>query len=139
MILGTGIDIIEVARVSNAVERFGDRFLGRILVPAEIAYCRRHARPAPHIAARFAAKEAISKAFGTGIGANLGWHDMELRHHPSGEPYVVLHGKGADLFAAGGARRIHISLSHTEFYAAAVAVLDGNDAVTQEASSQRPS
>jgi holo-[acyl-carrier protein] synthase len=69
MILGTGIDIIEVSRVAEVIERFGERFLNRILLGGEIGYCRQHARPAPHFAARFAAKEAISKAFGTGIGA----------------------------------------------------------------------
>ena len=87
MILGTGIDIIEVGRVMGLVERFGDRFLDRILLPAEIAYCRTHARPGPHIAARFAAKEAVSKAFGTGIGRFLGWHDIEIARHDSGEPF----------------------------------------------------
>ena len=125
MILGTGIDIIEVARVVGAVERFGDRFLARVLLPDEIAYCRSHARPGPHVAARFAAKEAISKAFGTGIGSHLGWQDMEIRRRESGEPYVVLHGKGADLMKARGAVHVHISLSHTEHSAAAVAILEG--------------
>jgi len=128
MILGTGIDIIEVARVVNAVERFGDRFLGRVLLPAEIAYCRSHARPGPHVAARFAAKEAISKAFGTGIGSHLGWQDMEIRRRDTGEPYVVLHGKGLELLKARGAARVHVSLSHTEHSAAAVAILEGSGA-----------
>ncbi len=125
MILGTGIDIIEVERVAGSVERFGDRFLNRILVAGEIAYCRSHKTPGPHIAARFAAKEAVSKAFGTGIGGSLSWHDVEIRRHESGEPYVQLHGKGLDLLASRGARRVHVSLSHTATYAAAVAVLEG--------------
>ena len=125
MILGTGIDIVEVQRVAGAVERFGDRFLARLLVEEEIAYCRSHKIPAPHIAARFAAKEAVSKAFGTGIGAFLGWHDIEVRRHPSGEPFVQLHGKGLDLLASRGGRRVHVSLSHTATYAAAMAVLEG--------------
>lgn len=125
MILGTGIDIIEVARVAGSVERFGDRFLARILVPDEIAYCRSHKNPGPHIAARFAAKEAISKAFGTGIGGALGWQDMEIRRHDSGEPYVQFHGKALDLLASRGGRKVHISLSHTLTYAVAMAVLEG--------------
>ncbi|MBL9128680.1 MAG: holo-ACP synthase [Verrucomicrobiales bacterium] len=125
MILGTGIDIVEVERVAGSVERFGERFLGRILVPDEIAYCRQHKIPGPHVAARFAAKEAVSKAFGTGIGASLGWHDIEIRRHPSGEPYVQLHGKGLDLLAARGGRRLFVSLTHTAAYAAAVAILEG--------------
>lgn len=124
MILGTGIDIIEVARVQGSVERFGDRFVKRVLLPDEIAYCQQHRVPGPFIAARFAAKEAISKAFGTGIGAQLGWQDMEIRRKESGEPFVVLHGNGQKLFASRGARQLHISLSHTANYAAAVAVLE---------------
>ena len=83
-----------------------------------------HRRPAPFLAARFAAKEAISKAFGTGIGAQLGWQDMEIRRKESGEPFVMLHGRGQDLLAVRGARKLHISLSHTENYAAATAILE---------------
>jgi holo-[acyl-carrier protein] synthase len=125
MILGTGIDIIEVARVQGSLERFGDRFLNRLLLPDEIAYCQDKRVPGPFVAVRFAAKEAISKAFGTGIGAQLGWHDMEVRRKESGEPYVVLHGGGTKLFAERGAKQLLISLSHTANYAAAVAVLEG--------------
>ena len=125
MILGIGIDIIEVARVQGSVERFGDRFLKRVLLPDEIAYCQLHKSPGPFVAVRFAAKEAISKAFGTGIGAQLGWHDMEVRRKESGEPFVVLHGGGKQLFETRGAQRLLISLSHTQNYATAVAVLEG--------------
>src|SRR5690348_8213344 len=94
MILGTGIDIVEVSRIRHSYERFGDRFLNRILLADEIAYCLSHKNPAPHLAARFAAKEAISKAFGTGIGRHLSWHDIEIRRKESGEPFVMLHDKG---------------------------------------------
>src|ERR1035441_6790699 len=125
MILGVGIDIIEVARVEASQERFGERFLKRLLHPDEIAYCLSHKNPAPFIAARFAAKEAISKAFGTGIGAALGWHDMEIRRKKSGEPFVILHGKGKELFAARRAKQLLVSLSHTRDYAAVTAVLEG--------------
>ena len=125
MILGTGIDLIEVARIAASYEKFGERFVNRVLLPDEIAYCLTHKNPAPFLAARFAAKEAISKAFGTGIGAQLGWQDMEIRHKESGEPFVVMHGKGAELFTARGARRLHTSITHTENYAAATAVLEG--------------
>jgi len=125
MILGTGIDIIEVARIASSHEKFGERFVNRILLPDEIAYCQSHKNPAPFIAARFAAKEAISKAFGTGIGAALGWQDMEIRRKESGEPFVVLHGKGETLFASRRAKQLFISLSHTQNYAAASAVLAG--------------
>jgi holo-[acyl-carrier protein] synthase len=125
MILGTGIDIIEVARIASSFEKFGDRFVNRILLPGEIAYCLSHKRPGPFLAVRFAAKEAISKAFGTGIGAQLSWQDMEVRRKESGEPFVVLHGNGKKLFKARRARRLLISLSHTANYAAATAILEG--------------
>ncbi len=124
MILGTGIDIIEVARIAASFEKFGERFLNRILKPAEIAYATSHKNPAPFLAARFAAKEAISKAFGTGIGAQLGWQDMEVGRKPSGEPFVILHGGGLRLLEERGGRLVHLSLSHTEHYAAAMAVLE---------------
>src|ERR1700744_219089 len=124
MILGIGIDIIEVARIKSSYEKFGERFLKRILHADEIAYCLSHKNPAPFIAVRFAAKEAISKAFGTGIGSQLGWQDMEVKRRESGEPYVVLHGGGIELLARRGARVVLISLSHTEQSAAAVAILE---------------
>ena len=124
MILGTGIDLIEVARIASSFEKYGERFVNRILLPEEIAYCLVHRQPAPFLAVRFAAKEAISKAFGTGIGAQLGWQDIEIRRKESGEPFVVLHGKGKELFVARGARQLHISLTHTANYAAATAILE---------------
>jgi holo-[acyl-carrier protein] synthase len=124
MILGTGIDIIEVARIEASHQKFGERFLNRILRPGEIRYCLAHKKPGPHLAARFAAKEAISKAFGTGIGAQLGWLDMEIERKPSGEPFVTLHGNGIKLLESRRARAVLISLSHTENYAAAVAILE---------------
>lgn len=122
MIRGVGMDIIEVARIRRAVERFGERFLQRILRPAEIAYCRAFQDPAPHLAARFAAKEAVSKAFGTGIGAALGWQDLEVAHRPGGQPYLILHDGGRSLLTARGGGEIHLSLTHTLSYAAAAAV-----------------
>ena len=124
MILGIGIDIIEVARIEASLEKFGHRFGERILLKAETAYCLDHRCPAPFVAARFAAKEAISKAFGTGIGAQLGWQDMEIAHKESGEPFVILHGKGEELFKLRGAKQLLVSLSHTENYAAVVAILE---------------
>jgi holo-[acyl-carrier protein] synthase len=125
MILGIGIDIIEVERVAASYKKFGARFLNRILLPDEIAYCRSHKNPAPFLAARFAAKEAVSKAFGTGIGAQVGWQDIEIQRKVSGEPFVVLHGKGKELFAVRGAKNLLVSISHTENYAAVTAVLEG--------------
>ncbi len=124
MVLGIGIDIIEVARIAASYEKFGERFLNRILRPEEIRYCLSHRAPGPFLAARFAAKEAISKAFGTGIGAQLAWQDMEVARKESGEPYVILHDRGKTLFAERKAARLLISLSHTQGHAAAVAILE---------------
>jgi holo-[acyl-carrier protein] synthase len=129
MILGIGIDVIEVGRIESSYSKFGERFLDRILLSGEIQYCLSHRAPGPFLAVRFAAKEAISKAFGTGIGARLGWQDMEVARHASGEPYVILHGKGLELMAERRATQLRISLSHTQSYAAAVAILEGDHAV----------
>ena len=122
-VLGTGIDLVECARIAQSLEKFGDRFLNRIFLPGEVAYARTQKYPDRHLAARFAAKEAASKAFGTGIGAELGWKDMEILRHEGGAPYMVLHGAGIDLLQKRGGREVLISLTHTDHYAAASAVL----------------
>ena len=94
MIFGTGIDIVEVERIRKICKRWRKRFLNRVLREEEIKYCLSQNDPAQCIAARFAGKEAVSKAFGTGIGAQLGWHDIEIVHQPKGRPTVKLHGRG---------------------------------------------
>jgi holo-[acyl-carrier protein] synthase len=124
MILGVGIDIIEVGRIEASYRKFGDRFINRILHPDEIGYCLSHRKPGPFLAVRFAAKEAVAKAFGTGFGAQLGWHDVEIRRRENGEPFVVLHGDGQKLLQERNGRVVLVSLSHTENYAAAVAILE---------------
>ena len=123
MILGLGTDIIEVARIAASFEKFGERFANRILLPDEIAYCLAHKNPAPFLAVRFAAKEAISKAFGTGIGTQLGWQDMEIARKETGEPFVILHERGQKLLAARNASTVLVTLSHTVNYATATAIL----------------
>lgn len=130
MIVGLGIDLVDAHRIENAWKRFGRRFLDRVLLPDEAAYCLSHKNPVPYIAARFAAKEAISKAFGSGIGVSLGWHDMEVRHMESGAPYVVMHGKGQDLFTRLNANVLHLSLTHTATNSAAVAILERVSQIT---------
>ena len=124
MILGTGVDIIEVTRIRGSYEKFGERFINRVLRPDEIRYCLSHRDPAPFLAARFAAKEAVSKAFGTGIGGRLGWQDLEVARKDSGEPYVILHDQGLVLLAERGATHVHLTLSHTNQHAVAVAMLE---------------
>lgn len=123
MILGVGIDLVETGRIKASMEKFGNRFLDRILRPSEQDYCRKFREAETHIAARFAAKEAISKAFGTGIGKELGWLDMEILNQPGGRPVALLHDRGLELLAARGAYALHVSLSHTRNHATAIAVL----------------
>ena len=122
-VLGIGVDIVETARIQSSIERFGDRFLRRIFTQGERDYCSAMPFPARHYGARFAAKEAVSKAFGTGIGSRIGWRDIEVKRKETGEPFILLHGSAADL--AGEVRLLHalISLSHTEHYAVANAIL----------------
>jgi holo-[acyl-carrier protein] synthase len=129
-ILGTGVDIVETARIQDSLEKFGERFLNRCFWPEEVAYCNSMKFPALHFAARFAAKEAISKAFGTGIGHHLGWKDMEIRKRESGKPYTVLHGKGEELAQTRGVIEVLVSLSHSKDYAVAQAVIVGRATVT---------
>jgi holo-[acyl-carrier protein] synthase len=129
-ILGTGVDIVETARIQDSLDKFGERFLNRCFWPGEVAYCNGMKFPALHFAARFAAKEAISKAFGTGIGHHLGWKDMEIRKRDSGEPYVVLHNKGEELAKTRGVTEVLVSLSHSKDYAVAQAVIVSQGPVT---------
>ncbi len=124
MILGLGIDLVDVARIERALQRFGPRFLDRILCDAEQRHCQAQPAPGVSVAARFAAKEAVSKAFGTGIGAELGWKDIEVVRLPSGQPSVQLHGAGVELLKSRGGRSIHLSITHTASHASAVAVIE---------------
>ena len=124
-ILGTGIDLVENERIAASIKKFGDRFLHRIFTDGEIAYCAPFPDPVPHYAARFAAKEAVSKAFGTGIGKALGWKEIEVCRNDSGAPFIRLNGGGIELAAQRGVAQIHVSLTHTTSHAAANALLVG--------------
>ena len=128
MILGIGIDIVEIERIRDSHQKLGNHFIERFLLSSEIEYCLRHKDPSPNLAARFAAKEAISKAFGTGICAELGWHDMEIVRYENGKPYVILHGKGKELLDAQRGNVIHLSLSHTAHQATAMAIIEKRSA-----------
>ena len=92
-VIGTGVDLVECARIQRSIDRFGDRFLHRVFTDGEIEYSMSMKFPARHLAARFAAKEAVSKAFGTGIGKAMGWRDIDIQKKPSGEPFLVLSGR----------------------------------------------
>ena len=122
-VLGLGCDLCEVARLRGVWERQGGRFLDHTYTEGERAYCLKMRDPAPFLAARFAAKEAVAKAFGTGIGAELGWHSIEVVHGERGEPLVRLDAKGDALLAARGATGVMLTLSHTDSMAMAVAAL----------------
>lgn len=124
-ILGVGMDIVETKRIADSIERFGDRFLHRVFLDGEVAYARSMKFPHLHLAARFAAKEAISKAFGTGIGHEMGWRDLEIIREPSGAPKVLLHGRAEAYAKTKGVQAVHVSLSHTTEYGAASAVIVG--------------
>ena len=123
-VLGIGTDMVEVSRIEHSLDRFGERFLHRVFTAGEIAYCQSMKFPARHFAARFAAKEAVSKAFGTGIGKAMGWRDIDVRRHDSGQPFVVLEGNAKQLAAQRGVSAIWISLSHTDHHATAVIVIE---------------
>lgn len=124
-ILGIGVDLVECVRIQHSLDRFGERFLRRVFTVGEIEYSQSMKFPARHLAARFAAKEALSKAFGTGIGKSMGWKDIDVHRKPSGEPFVVLEGSAKQLAADRGVGKVWISLSHTEGHAMAVIVLEG--------------
>jgi holo-[acyl-carrier protein] synthase len=123
-VLGIGVDLVENARIEHSLDRFGERFLRRVFTAGEIEYSQSMKYPARHLAARFAAKEAVSKAFGTGIGKSMGWKDIDVRRKPSGEPYLVLEGGAKTLAAERQVSKVSISLSHTEHHAMAVVVVE---------------
>jgi holo-[acyl-carrier protein] synthase len=127
-VVGTGVDLVECARIQRSIDRFGDRFLRRVFTAGEIEYSMSMKFPARHLAARFAAKEAVSKAFGTGIGKAMGWRDIDVQKKTSGEPFLVLSGPAQDLAAQRGITSALITLSHTEHHAMAAVVLEGTTA-----------
>jgi holo-[acyl-carrier protein] synthase len=122
-ILGTGIDLVENARIAASIEKFGDRFLNRVFLPGELAYCGTMRHPTPHYAARFAAKEAVAKAFGCGISERIGFLDIEVTRNAAGAPSIVLHGPARELAAEHGVSKIFLSLSHTDHYSVANVIL----------------
>jgi holo-[acyl-carrier protein] synthase len=124
MILGTGVDITEVTRVREAVERFGDRFLRRVFTPAEVAYCGTKRNRVERLAARFAAKEAALKALGTGLRHGITWRDVEVRRQPGLRPTIAFSGVAAQYAARLGVKHIALSLSHTAEHAIAMVILE---------------
>jgi holo-[acyl-carrier protein] synthase len=123
IVRGVGTDIIECSRIAGVLERQGERFLKRVFTEGERAYCLRMKNPVPHLAARFAAKEAVSKCFTTGIGESLGWQSIEVVKGEREEPLVRLDQRGLALLKVLGANDVLISLSHTDTYGLAFAVM----------------
>jgi holo-[acyl-carrier protein] synthase len=121
-IVGHGIDLVEIERIEKVWRDHPDRFLDRILTPAERAYCERHKNPLPHIAGRFAAKEAILKVLGTGWRGQIAWTDIDIANDEAGQPHVRLSGHTAQIAASKGIQRILLSISHAEKYASASAI-----------------
>ena len=124
MIVGTGVDIAEVPRVAQALERFGDRFLRRIFTAGEIRYCDSKANRVERYAARFAAKEAAMKALGTGWNHGVRWRDCEVVRFPGGRPTIVFHGKAGEFAAKLGVKNAALSLTHTSQQAFAQVILE---------------
>lgn len=117
-IIGVGCDLIDIQRVKSACEK-SPAFLSKILLPSEIAYCQKYKDPFSRIAARFSAKEAVSKALGSGIGEKLGFHDIEIRHNSDNKPVVILSDNAKKRFPG---INLEISLSHTDHQAMAYVV-----------------
>jgi holo-[acyl-carrier protein] synthase len=125
VILGTGLDLAEVDRIRQAIERYGRRFLERVFTPAEIAYVERKANRFQRYAARFAAKEAGMKAIGTGWRAGVRWQDFEVANLPSGKPTLRLHGQAARVAQRLGVKSVSLSLTHTASVGMALVILEG--------------
>ncbi len=125
-VMGVGVDLAQITRLRRAVERWDERFLRRVFTEAEIAYCRRRRDPIPHLAARFAAKEATLKALGTGLSMGVNWRELEVRRERGQAPVMVLSGRSKAIARAKGASRVLLSLSHDGDYAMAQALLVGD-------------
>jgi holo-[acyl-carrier protein] synthase len=124
VIVGTGIDIAEVPRIRQSIERFANRFLQRIYTPGEIRYCDAKANRVERYAARFAAKEAAMKALGTGWSHGVRWRDCEVIRMPGGRPSITFHGRAGEIAARLGVKNASLSLSHTKDQAIAQVILE---------------
>jgi holo-[acyl-carrier protein] synthase len=125
MILGIGTDLVEIERIEAALERWGERFARKVLVERELQRFVRHRKQAAYLAKRFAAKEAFSKAMGTGIRHPVSWQNIGVVNHASGRPYLDLSPALADLVARRGVVEVHVSLTDERGMAAAFVVLEG--------------
>jgi len=125
MIVGLGIDICRIERVETFLERYGERFTRRCFTPTEIEHCVRYANNAEQFAGRIAAKEAASKALGTGWRRGVHWKCFEVTHEVSGKPVLRIHGRAAQLASQMGVRGVYVSITHDAGVAAAVVIFEG--------------
>ncbi|HUW58576.1 MAG TPA: holo-ACP synthase [Planctomycetota bacterium] len=125
MIIGIGVDIVEPERIAGMIERHGERFLERTFTSGEIAYCGDRKRAVEHFAARWAAKEAVAKALGTGISRRVHWKDIEVVKKGTGAASIKLHGGAQAAARKLGVNHIHLSLSHIESLAVAMVIIEG--------------
>ncbi|MDI6790110.1 MAG: holo-ACP synthase [Thermodesulfobacteriota bacterium] len=126
MIYGVGTDIVKIARIREALTKFGTRFQERIFTPVENAYCLKKKESHLHYALRFAAKEAFAKAIGLGMRAGITWRNIEISNEASGKPTLNLYGPSAELCAKLGIKRKFVSLSHERDYGIAVVILEAD-------------
>jgi holo-[acyl-carrier protein] synthase len=124
MIKGIGTDLIELHRIARLYSEYGDRLLNRLFTQAERGYFAAWADPVPRIAGRFAAKEAVMKALGTGWSGGVRWRDIEIIRRSSGKPEVVLYGRCREIFSSLGAERAHCTITHSRDYAMAVVIFE---------------
>lgn len=126
-IVGIGTDIIECLRIAQMIERHGELFINRVYTDHEIGYCSARKAATQHYAGRWAAKEAVLKALGTGWRRGISWRDIEVRNQPSGAPTIALRGGAREALERAGIQRIHLSISHCRSHAIAYAVAEGED------------
>jgi holo-[acyl-carrier protein] synthase len=124
MVIGTGIDLVEIGRIQQSMDRYGQRFLNRVYTSAEQAYCKRKRKAGESFAARFAAKEAAAKALGTGISYGVNWLEIEVVREPGQRPTIQYHGRAAEIAARLGVAHAALSLTHTADLAMASVVLE---------------
>ena len=125
MIVGVGVDIVDISRLERSIAEYGERFINRVFTPREIEYCERLARKGERYATRFAAKEAARKAIGAATPVKaLAWHDVEIISSTEGAPQLQFHGRAAELVKEIGITRAHVSLSHAADQAVAFVVLE---------------
>lgn len=125
MIVGLGIDIIEIERVKSAREKWGDRFTGRVFTERELGSWRETGSADSRLAGRFAAKEAAMKALGVGWGPDASWHELEVSNDEKGKPILSMTGSAAETAGSMGVSSMHVSISHSPLSACAVVVLEG--------------